>query len=328
MELKDKDIKLLVNLFKNSKKSNRELSKLCGYSKETIASKINFYEKNNYIKSFSVKINYNKLDFQEFNLFLRLKNMNQKIFKQIILYFENHKNVTWIGKSFGKYDLKISLILKNPKEINNLITQISNKYGKYIDLIDSLIIIDKFKASSQTFLNNLFEKKIQDTKPIISKKIKQKKEISIDEIDKQILYLLGENPKKSLISISKKFNFTPETIKYRIKNLEKQQIITGNSIVFNGNKFNKIWCLVLLNINPQTIEDFKKYLKQQTFLSNYSETLGIWNFNVTFFAKDIQGLYNDLNTLRNEFSQSIRNFEFLIFFDIYKYPKIPKCILE
>ena len=69
-------------------------------------------------------------------------------------------------------------------------------------------------------------------------------------------------------------------------------------------------------------------MKEKDFLSSYVETIGTKNIAVTFFASNIENLNKDLNNIRDKFSQNIRDFDFLIFFEIYKYPKIPKCILD
>ncbi len=140
------------------------------------------FEKESYIKSFSLRVNYELLGFEEFNLFLRLKNMDSKKFEEFIQYLKEHKNITWIGESFGKYDLKVSIITKNTKDMNNIINQISNKYSQFIDLIDYLIIIDKFKASTNLFLQNLFEK---DIKLDLKHKTKEIKKIELDKIEKR-----------------------------------------------------------------------------------------------------------------------------------------------
>lgn len=322
MDLKLKDKKLFLELFQNSKQSNRQIAKKIGISKETVSNRINFFKENNYIKDFSCKINYNKLGFQEYNLFVRLKNISENKINSIINYLENYKNTIWIGKAFGKYDFKISIITKK-ENINEIIGEISQKFSSQIDTIDYLFVTDKYKANSSSFLQNLIQIKPEKK---IKKKFKNSK-YNIEIIDKKIIYELSQNPKESIIQISSKLNLTTDIVKYRIKKLEENNIITGYSIVFNGNKFNKIWCLILFNFDIENLENFKNYLKKQELLSSYTETLGVWNFNVTFFANNIEELYSNLNKIRNKFSQNIKNFEILIFFEFYKYPKVPKCIL-
>lgn len=332
MELKKTDLLILSTLTKNSRKSNREIAKELKISKETVSNRINYLIENNYIKAFSLKINYEKLGFNEYNLFIKFKKINSEILENLILFFEKNENVTWIGKCFGKYDLKIALIFKNISEINKIIKDISSKYGTNLEIIDSIYIVDKYKAEINNFFkdllldNNLYSKNEKITSNLSKNKVKIQS--ILDDVDKNIVYELGQDPKKSYVQLANLINLTAEGIKNRIKKLQENEIILGNSIVINGNKFNKIWCLVLLNVNSEKNDLFKKYLKNQKYLSSYSESIGYWNFNVTFFASNIEELYNDLNNIRNIFAENIRNIDFLIFFDIYKFPKVPKCILK
>jgi len=328
MELKKTDLSILSSLIENSRKSNRDIAKEVKISKETVAIRINHLIENGYIKSFSLKIDYETLGFNEFNLFIKFKKITNEIVNDLIFFLEKNENVTWIGKCFGKYDLKIALIFKNMIDINSLINLISSRFGKNIELIDSIYILDKYKASVDNFFSNQNEiKKNSIVKTKLIAKNSEAKHI-LDKIDKKIIYELGQNPKKSYVELSYLTNLTAEGVKLRVKKLEKQNVILGSSIVLNGNKFGKIWCLILLNINVEKNDSFKKYLQNQKFLSSYSQSLGYWNFNVTFFASNIEELYLELNEIRNIFAENIRNFDFLIFFDIYKFPKIPKCILE
>ena len=324
MVLKEKDKVLIAKLFENSRKSNRILAKEIGITKETIATKINYLLTESYIRSFSLKLDYDQLGFEEYNIFLRLKNLKEVDFQKLIKYLEKNSNTTWIGKSFGKYDLKIALIIKKISTINNLVNNLSSQFGQIIDLIDVMPVVDKYKSSSKFFFRNLLN--IDYNPSFKTKNIT--KNISFDKTDFKLISYLGENPKEKYVNLALKLNLTGEAIKYRIKQLENSGLIKGYSIVLNGNKFNRIWCLVLLNVNPQGLDSMKKYLQKQDFLSSYSQTIGVYNFNVTFFTSNIENLHQSLNDIRTKFSKEIRNLDFLIFFDIYKYPQIPSCIFE
>lgn len=330
--IKDIDKKILYYLFHNSRIHKNKLSSEFKISKETISKKISILEKEDYIKSFSLKVNYNLFGFEEINVFIRLSQNNEKIFSEMIEYLINHSNSTWVGKSFGKYDLKVAFLIKDNSQINNIISDLNLKFGKFIKNLDYLLIIDKFKASEDLFLQNLLDIKLDNSfnlnKKDVFNNIIENKEFTPLQIDRELIFHFGQNPNCSYVDLSKKINLTPEGIKYKVKQMENLGVINGYSIVINGNKLNKIWCLVLLNIESKMIEEFKYFLKKQTYLSNYVQTIGIWNFNITFFANNIEDLYKNLNHIRNKFSSEIINFDILLIFDIYKYPKVPKCVLN
>lgn len=332
MKLNSNDVEIIKEVFLNPKLSNRELSKKLGFSKETISKKINKYLIKGLIKNYSIGINYSKLEFIEYNLFFRLKKLDDISYGKIIDYLVKNDNTTWIGKSFGKYDLKVAVIFIKQEELNLFIKDVFLLLGNFIELIDSLLVIDKFKVSKEIFINNLLNSnfKILNNKSneIKTQLINNYNKFKLNNLDKSLIYDLSFNSKISLVNLALKNNQTAEGIKYRIKNLEKKEIITNYSVVIDGNKLNKIWCLILLNISEQDLDKFKNYLKKDHNLSSYIQTIGVWNLNITFFAKDIESLYYGLNNFRTKFSKEIRNFEYMIFFDFYKFPNAPKCILN
>ena len=137
---------------------------------------------------------------------------------------------------------------------------------------------------------------------------------------------MGQGEKTGYVKLSSKFNLTPEAIKYRVKRLENNNIILGNSIVLNGHKFNKLWSIMLLNIKPEYMDELKIFLKTKKYLSNFKETSGIWNFTIKIFANDIKELHEHINEIRENFSEHIREQDFLLLLDFYKFPKVPECV--
>ena len=199
------------------------------------------------------------------------------------------------------------------------------KFGESIDILETLLLTDKYKSPNENFLKNLYETHSSNKQ---TKSKSNKGKIELEEIDKKIIYNLGQNSKQRLTKIAYDLNINPDVIKYRIDKLKKNNIITGFSAVIDGNKFEKIWCVVLININEEVIEEFKKYLKNNNNLTNYSQTIGPHNFNFTLSANSIFNLYENLNEIRTQYSEYIRDFDFQINFDFFKYPKLPKCLLE
>jgi DNA-binding Lrp family transcriptional regulator len=62
--MKDVEVKLVAELMKNSRRSDRELARVIGVSQPTISRAISKLEKEGYIKEYTVIPNYNKLGYQ------------------------------------------------------------------------------------------------------------------------------------------------------------------------------------------------------------------------------------------------------------------------
>ncbi|MCB9370732.1 AsnC family transcriptional regulator [Candidatus Woesearchaeota archaeon] len=326
-QLRQKDIALLLALYENSRKSNRQLAKSLGISKETIGKKIEEFSTEKLIRGFSLGINYAKLGFHEYHILIRFSYIDTEQIEKLISFLERHPNTNWIGKSFGRYDLKVNVMVQNPVQITKIIRDISSQVS-IIEEIDSLYTVEKIKAAPQKYLQNLFSDKIEvKSFEKTPKKTKKEEKMVLDANDKNLLYVLGNNPRGTYAAISQACNLSPESLRYRIKRLEEMELITGYSIVFNANHFNKIWCLAFFTVEPAKLPKLKEKILEKNNVTTFFETLGKWNMTINFSASTIQELEQTMSELRAEFSKSIRSFDFSIFFeDIYKYPRPPEAI--
>ena len=78
-------------------------------------------KKENIINSYTIALNYEKLNLQHFQLNFKLKNYQST--QKIINFFKNHKNATFATISIGKYDLSIELIVKTNAELKTIIKE-------------------------------------------------------------------------------------------------------------------------------------------------------------------------------------------------------------
>lgn len=95
----------------------------------------------------------------------------------------------------------------------------------------------------------------------------------IDELDKVILNFLNKNGRDSLTNLAKQCPIKTSTLYHRLKQLEKNKVIKGYSLVINPEiyEIEKI-CLLKIKTRPQKIEklndefidSFAEYLSNET----------------------------------------------------------------
>jgi DNA-binding Lrp family transcriptional regulator len=85
LDLKDAELKLLSELMKNSRRSDRELAKAVGVSQPTVSRTIKKLEKEGYIKEFTIIPDFKKLGFQILTIvFAKLgKELSQDLIKEV-----------------------------------------------------------------------------------------------------------------------------------------------------------------------------------------------------------------------------------------------------
>jgi Lrp/AsnC family leucine-responsive transcriptional regulator len=341
MKLDKKDILIIYLLSKNSRVPNNYISKKLKISNETVKNRIKKLEKNGIIKAYKTNINYKKLGFLEYDIYLKFKNYNQKELKGIIKIICNNKYVTWVGTCFGRYDLRVSIIVKNTYEINNFLKDVKNKTSKYFLDYKILSLIEKYKIEQEKIISEFFKIDKKEFSKIVDLNINKKNNIyeenlnkkkvtilKLDDTEKAIIKILNKNPKTHIINISNELKLTPEACSYRIKELTKKNIITSFSAILDGNKLNKIWAVFLFKVQNEEPNELKKFILSENNVSSFVNLLGDWNYSVTVFANNVKEIHTILMNFRNKFPEIIKEYELIILFETFKYPSIPEIIFE
>jgi len=127
VKIDNDDIKILQILSQNSRISTIEISKQLSLSSKTIKNRIQKLVKANYIKEFTVFIDWSKIQLRPFFLEINLKNYKQKY--DIIKYIKQNKYLNAVEESIGNnIDLNFWFILKNVKQLQDIIDDLSEKY--------------------------------------------------------------------------------------------------------------------------------------------------------------------------------------------------------
>ena len=92
MKLDLKDKKILYELDLNSRATLNEIAKKVGLSKQVVDYRLKNLIKESAIKQFYTVINFSKLGYTQYKLYLKFQNVNPETEKEIIAYWVNNKN--------------------------------------------------------------------------------------------------------------------------------------------------------------------------------------------------------------------------------------------
>jgi DNA-binding Lrp family transcriptional regulator len=326
-----KDVKLLACLVTDARMPYSKIGKEISLTSDSVKKRVESLEKQGIIKSFKVNLNYSLLDFMEFDIYFSLKNYTETELKKIILFLSNHRLVTWVGTCFGRYDLRISLIVKTNSQVNDFLFECNSQFSSFIIETLILFVSKKYKINHKKNFLELFstsgislsffknDKKIYGTK---------KQTIVLDSFEKQLIRELNKNPRSSLVSLSESLGVTPENIKYRINQLEKNNVITSFSTIIDGTKLGKIWAVFLFDFSNIDFDEIITYVIKMKNVTAFLQLLGKWNFSVTVFANDVKEIHLLLMSIRNKFPDLIRGYELVLLFETFKYPALPEIVFE
>ena len=129
----------------------------------------------------------------------------------------------------------------------------------------------------------------------------------LDNIDKRILFELDKNARIADTQIAKLIRKSKESVRYRIKKLEEEGIITGYSTWIDPSNLGFMSAKIYLTLanKPKQKEELINYVKNDKRLLWLGVAEGAWNMGLTFFVKSNEEFYDLKNELFAKFKDII-----------------------
>ena len=315
------DKKILEVLLDNARKQVSTIAKKVRLRRENVNYKINRLIKENLIKEPITIFNEQKLNLSRYVLFLELINLQENSEKEILDYLKQTEYVSWIGINAGKWSLIFDVILKEKDDLDGIVNNFLNKFGKFV--------------GDYTILNSkeigYYPEKMIGLKPnkLTSKKTEN---VKFDKIDIKILSTLNENAWNNYVKIAEKIGLTPNAINNRIKNLERKGVITGYTISLDWKKLGwELYGLQLKiirfenDINNKLITHFKENSKVVFY---YKYLGGVWDYDIGIIVKDSEELREYINGFRASFSDFVKISDASTILKEVTGYKLPKGVFE
>jgi len=297
MDVKDK--KILEELFINSRIPISILSKKVGVSREVAMYRIKKLQKS-VIKEFYTIINYGSLGFRRHGVFMQLKGITSKKEKEFIEYLIKHDHVTYMSPIIGKWNLAFDVIVKDETQLREIILQLTAKIAPHIESY----IVTGTGLDMENYPIKYVGKISQNMRVKKNKPIKYE----LDDIDKKILKLMAQNSRIEYQELSKKLKLAANTIKYRIKNMEKSGIILGYTIGIDHRTLDYELYNLQLKLNNTESSKFLAYIKNHQKTIYYYKHLGQenWDIDIGVIVKSSKEFREFMIELKNSFGELIK----------------------
>jgi len=299
-----KDRKILTILNNSCRKSNTNIGKLIGLSRDSVVYRINNLEKEGIIEDYTIEINYKKLGYVAYSFAVKLQNVSPEIEEKIINFLIKNKKIVFIEKTLSKYDLAFIILAKSLEQIDEETKAIRQFMGVNLKYIDIGISLEDYEFS--TFL---FDYK--ESNPKIN--YENKKNYDLDMYDKQILSELVKNSKISAVDLSKKIKLSVFAIADRIKKLFNNNIINKFKAIINTEKIGYHKYTILLNLfNPKVETQLLEFCKLHEQIWEVDKSLSNYNYAIELYAKNNEEFKNIIGEIMGIFSKYIIDYETLI----------------
>ncbi|MEW5996383.1 MAG: Lrp/AsnC family transcriptional regulator [Candidatus Micrarchaeota archaeon] len=295
------DRKILAELDQDARISYSELGKRIRVAKETVKYRMERLMKEGAIQGFYTAVDFSKLGFVVYRLYLRLRNTFPEIEQEIVKYLAESKNVSVLYRTNGPYHLAMGVWARDIWEYEKFWQDFKHRFGRYVSA-SHLALMSDYREFSRLYLSG--GKAEKKSFPVVTKSGKEK----LDQLDFRLLTFLSGNARASIVEIAKKTGASIVTVRSRLKRLMDKKVIVGFRPMLNLNALGR------------------EYYKVDLWLSKFDKAEEIAghilsNPNVIYAEKTL--VTSDL-----EFDVEIENFDkFISLMDSFK-AKFPEDVQD
>ncbi len=316
---------ILYELDKNCRISDTKLAKIVKKSKEAIRYRIKKMIKNEIIRGYSTHINTSKIGNLGYKMYFRLKEKDEQ--KNVFVeHLKQRKDVIWICTGDGNWNLGLTFYAKNHEEFYKHKNELFTRFKDIVatQTIGSVVSVSEF--------GNKYicpEGYSRHTDPIITFGECDNKQL--DELDKRIIGHLLENGRIRLVELASKCVSNIDTVRNRMKKLEKEKIISAYVVNIRANAIGMECYKSFLYFEglSQPIEDkLYKYCKSHPNITAYVKVIAPWDVELEIVAKNYKQYITIINGIRKEFADTLITTEFMVLEKSILYPAREKIFVD
>ena len=308
------DLKLLSELDRNSRAPITRIAKKLRINQATLNFRLNRLIKENIILSFYPSIDWSKLGYMIFRVYLKFQNTSPIKEKEILDDLTKTKICTIVAELEAFYDILFMLTVKHNKEFYSFWNKFKEKYKQFISE-ENISVMTKVEHFKRNYLLNTNYREIEI--------VGNSEEIKTDEEDKKILSLLAKNCRISSLEISKSADIPARTVIYKIRQLEKKGIIQGYRVNINLEKINYNYYKInfILSDNKR-LQELNSFCRHHPNIIYIDYSISKWDFEIDLEIENNK-LKDFIRKLKEKFP-IFKDIEIISFTKYHKIETIPQ----
>lgn len=319
VKLDEIDYRLLCQLEEDSALSMAELAEKLGVQQRKIEYRLNRLTKNGIITHFIAVLDYSKLGYFNHEMWIQLGDVSKEKRERFKDYLVRHPKTWWVASCGGKFDYGVSVIAENVVEFSKIIDKIMSD-NKDLSPRTLITIPTKVRAYNRTYLLPKPEsKKARGMKHFFSG---TPNKVLLDEVARKVLFLLSKDAKMAVNEIAGKVGVSPNTVRARIKWLEKTKVIQGYRAMIQPGAIGMHNYELLVStrgLSGEVERRVEEYCENNPYVVYMLSTLGRYNLDIVMDAEDTEHFQEMLREFRSRFKQSIWDYEYVPILKVYKF---------
>lgn len=140
-----KDNIIISEISKDSRCKISEIADKINLTPEATAKRLRFLLKGGTIVGLRVRINFAKLGYDYFHVFVSTKDTN--IRREIVEYYKRHPDCVAILEHLGYYDMHLEFVVKSTQHFRQILKDLRNRFGEKITEYEPLQIYTEYKIN-------------------------------------------------------------------------------------------------------------------------------------------------------------------------------------
>ena len=299
-----KDRDLLYQLDLNGRFTYSQLAKKVKMSKQVVKYRVERLEKEGFIKGYFPMIDTSRLGYITFRLYLKFSDVTPAKREEIIKYLKNRKAVWAVVLLAGKWDVALGISVKDIYSYYEVWEGFLKKYLQNVANSAVSIYSPIYHFSKAYLVGKEDYSKIR----ILGGNEKSK----FDKTDMKILSELSKNARISLVNISYKLKQSPESVRHRIKQLEKKGILQGYRAMIDVGKLGYQFYKAEVRLSSyKDIEKIISFCHRHPNIYQIDKTIGGETIEIEFHVKTLQEMIDIIGEIEEQFPKTIDWFDYI-----------------
>lgn len=318
--MKKMDCKLIFELDRNARQSNARIARAVGTSKQAVGYRMNKLF-GTVIKQTLAIYDLAKLGLILHKIYLRLVGASEEDEIRILNHLANHRNVAWLVRTEGIYDIACAFHTKDLLELNDALREFEEEYGGFIsERVVNRVVSGEFfhrdylvEGSASGFRN-----------PVVFESRSSAR--SLDDSDWAILAALARDARTHVVDVAKKVPIGADAVSRRIRLLETAGVIRNYIVVLDDEAMGQLHYKVLLKVGkfPSSVEGrFLEFCRVHPNITFYNKNIGAWDLEIDLEVQRSAAFREIMRELKREFADSIREYFSLMVYDVRKFDFLP-----
>lgn len=299
-----KDRRILYELDQNSRQPNSQIAKKVKLPASVVNYRINRLVKEGIITRFVTVVNYSKFGITTYKVYVQFQGINEQKEKELITYLNNNQKINYVATYSGHWDLVFAVYTKKVSEFDKVMDEFLNKYSVYI-LNKALSILIEVEIYKRGYI-------LEKQGTAIARFGGKIEEVELGKKDIEILKILENDARTSIVNIARKLNTTSRIVNYRIKQLEKKGVIITYRIDMNhsllGFEFYKAF-ITVGNYVENKEKSFRIYCRRLPTCLHLVKSIGNWDYELEFEVRSHTEFNKILKDMRAYFGDFIKKID-------------------